>query len=76
MQEMVRTSCSQWTTRSASSTGWMKRPRKALEKRATFSPKLGYPDSSRIQGRGISRDSAWDNVVAASRWNVADNRGL
>jgi putative endopeptidase len=49
--------------------------KKALEKRATFFPKLGYPDKFKdYKGVVISRDSAWDNVVAASRWNVADNR--
>ena len=49
--------------------------KKALEKRATFFPKLGYPDKFKdYKGVVVSRDSAWDNVVAASRWNVADNR--
>ena len=49
---------------------------KALEKRATFFPKLGYPDKFKdYKGVVVSRASAWDNVVAASRWNVADNRG-
>ncbi|MFC5578237.1 M13 family metallopeptidase [Lysobacter niabensis] len=49
--------------------------KKALEKRATFFPKLGYPDKFKdYKGVVISRESAWDNVVAASRWNVADNR--
>ena len=51
--------------------------KKALEKRATFVPKLGYPDRFKdYKGVVVSRDSAWDNIVAASRWNVADNRGL
>jgi len=49
---------------------------KALEKRATFFPKLGYPDKFKdYKGVVVSRVSAWDNLVAASRWNVADNRG-
>jgi len=49
--------------------------KKALEKRSTFFPKLGYPDKFKTyEGVVVSRDSAWDNVVAASRWNVADNR--
>jgi endothelin-converting enzyme/putative endopeptidase len=48
---------------------------KALEKRATFFPKLGYPDKFKdYKGVVVSRESAWDNLVAASRWNVADNR--
>lgn len=49
--------------------------KKALEKRSTFVAKLGYPDKFKdYQGVVVARDSAWDNVVAASRWNVADNR--
>ncbi|WP_147300585.1 M13 family metallopeptidase [Lysobacter silvisoli] len=48
---------------------------KALEKRATFVPKLGYPDKFKdYKGVVVSRDSAWNNLVAASRWNVADAR--
>lgn len=48
---------------------------KALEKRATFVPKLGYPDRFKTYaGVDVSRASAWDNLVAAQRWNVADNR--
>jgi endothelin-converting enzyme/putative endopeptidase len=48
---------------------------KALEKRATFFPKLGYPDKFKdYKGVVVSRESAWDNLLAASRWNVADNR--
>lgn len=49
--------------------------RKALEKRATFFPKLGYPDTFKdYKGVVVSRASAWDNLIAASRWNTADNR--
>ncbi|WP_051885439.1 M13 family metallopeptidase [Lysobacter antibioticus] len=49
--------------------------KKALEKRSTFVAKLGYPDKFKdYQGVAVSRDSAWDNLVAASRWNVTDNR--
>ncbi|SFK69853.1 endothelin-converting enzyme [Lysobacter sp. cf310] len=48
---------------------------KALEKRATFFPKLGYPDKFKdYQGVVVSRASAWDNLVAAQRWNVTDGR--
>lgn len=48
---------------------------KALEKRSTFFPKLGYPDKFKdYKGVVVSRASAWDNVVAASRWNVSDIR--
>jgi putative endopeptidase len=49
--------------------------KKALEKRSTFFPKLGYPDKFKdYKGVVVSRDSAFDNVVNASRWNIADNR--
>lgn len=48
--------------------------KKALEKLATFNPKIGYPDKwkdySSIQ---ISRDSFWNNQLAALRWNVMDD---
>ena len=48
---------------------------KAQEKLATFNPKIGYPDKWKTYaGVKIGRDSYWDNFVAASRWNVADNR--
>lgn len=45
--------------------------KKALEKLSTFNPKIGYPDKwkdySSIQ---LSRESFWNNEVAAARWNV------
>jgi endothelin-converting enzyme/putative endopeptidase len=48
---------------------------KALEKLATFNPKIGYPDKWKdYKGVAVGRGSYWDDVVAASRWNVADNR--
>ncbi|SFN69254.1 M13 family metallopeptidase [Dokdonella immobilis] len=48
---------------------------KAQEKLATFNPKIGYPDKWKTYaGVKVGRDSYWDNFVAASRWNVADNR--
>ncbi|MBC7989970.1 MAG: M13 family metallopeptidase [Luteimonas sp.] len=56
---------------------WMSQPTKAkaLEKLATFNPKIGYPDKWKdYAGVRISRDSYWDDLVAASRWNVADDR--
>ena len=47
---------------------------KALEKLATFNPKIGYPDKwldySKVP---ISRASYWDNVVASRDFNVRDN---
>jgi putative endopeptidase len=49
--------------------------KKALEKRATFFPKLGYPDKFKdYKGVEISRGSAWDNLVAASRWASCSRR--
>jgi endothelin-converting enzyme/putative endopeptidase len=49
--------------------------KKALEKLATFNPKIGYPDKWKdYKGVVIQRKSYWDDVVAASRWNVDDNR--
>lgn len=49
--------------------------RKALEKLATFNPKIGYPDKWKdYAGVKVSRASYWDDVVSASRWNVADGR--
>jgi putative endopeptidase len=48
--------------------------KKALEKLATLNPKIGYPDKwkdyRRIQ---VSRDSYWNNQVAASRWNLMED---
>ena len=49
--------------------------KKALEKLATFNPKIGYPDKFKdYAGVKVSRASYWDDVVSASRWNVADGR--
>ena len=49
--------------------------KRALEKLATFNPKIGYPDKwkdySSIQ---IARTSYWDDQVNTNRWNVDDNR--
>jgi endothelin-converting enzyme/putative endopeptidase len=50
---------------------------KAMEKLATFNPKIGYPDKwKNYQGLAIERNAYWRDVVAASRWNVADDRAL
>jgi putative endopeptidase len=49
--------------------------KKALEKLATFNPKIGYPDKwkdySSVQ---VSRDTFWANVTNARKWNVDDDR--
>jgi putative endopeptidase len=48
--------------------------KKALEKLATFNPKIGYPDKWKdYSSINITRDSYWNNNVAASRWNVIDD---
>jgi endothelin-converting enzyme/putative endopeptidase len=55
---------------------WMSASTKqrALEKLATFNPKIGYPDKwldySKVP---ISRASYWDNVLAGREFNVRDN---
>ena len=49
--------------------------KKALEKLATFNPKIGYPDKWKdYKGVTIGRTSYWDDTVAASTWNVDDGR--
>ena len=48
---------------------------KALEKLAAFNSKVGYPDTWRTYaGVSIERGSYWNDALAASRWNVNDNR--
>jgi len=49
--------------------------KKALEKLASFNPKIGYPDRFKdYAGVEVTRASYWDDVVSATRWNVADRR--
>jgi putative endopeptidase len=46
---------------------------KALEKLATFNPKIGYPDKWKDYSRvRIGRDTLWANVEAGRKWNVDD----
>jgi endothelin-converting enzyme/putative endopeptidase len=48
--------------------------KKALEKLSTFNPKIGYPDKWKdYSSIKITRDSYWNNQVAAVRWNVMDD---
>ena len=48
---------------------------KALEKIATFNPKIGYPDKWKdYSAIPIKRDSLFADYVAASEWNVDDDR--
>ncbi len=50
--------------------------KKALEKWATFTPKIGYPDKWRDwAGLETSRDSYLDNVLAANEFNYKWNLG-
>ena len=47
---------------------------KAQEKLAAFNSKVGYPDKWKdYAGVVIGRDSYFDDVVAATRWNINDN---
>jgi putative endopeptidase len=48
---------------------------RALEKLATFNPKIGYPDRWKDYAKvAIAREAFWANVAAGRRWNVADDR--
>ena len=56
---------------------WMSAQTKAraMEKLATFNTKIGYPDKWKdYRGVVIARSSYWNDALAASRWNVADDR--
>ena len=47
---------------------------KAQEKLASFNAKLGYPDKWKdYAGVKVGRDSYFDDLVAARRWNVEDD---
>jgi len=47
---------------------------RALEKLATFNPKIGYPDRWKDYSKvAIDRASYWNNVLAGRRFNVQDN---
>ena len=55
---------------------WMTPPTKAkaLEKLATFNPKVGYPDKWKDYSKvAISRTDYWADSVAGRRFNVEDN---
>ena len=48
--------------------------RRALDKLATFDPKIGYPDKWKdYRSIAIRRDRYWESAVAARQWNVADD---
>jgi endothelin-converting enzyme/putative endopeptidase len=47
---------------------------KAQEKLSTFNAKVGYPDKWKdYAGVKIDRDSYFDDVIAATRWNIEDD---
>ncbi len=55
---------------------WMgpKTRERALEKLATFNPKVGYPDRWKdYSGVSIRRDAYWEDVVSGRIFDVADN---
>lgn len=48
---------------------------RALDKLATFNPKIGYPDKWKdYSSISIRRDQFWESLLAARAWNVADDR--
>jgi putative endopeptidase len=50
---------------------------KALEKLASLNPKIGYPDKWKdYSSANITRGAYWDDLLAASQWNVKDDRAL
>ena len=50
--------------------------KRAMEKLATFNPKIGYPDKwTDYSSITIERANYWENVLRASRFAVADNWG-
>jgi len=56
---------------------WMSAATKqrALQKLATFNPKVGYPDRWKdYRSVAVHRDLFWESVAAARQWNVADDR--
>jgi putative endopeptidase len=75
MQEMVRnlrTAMGQ----TIEGLDWMsaETKKRALEKLATFNPKIGYPDKWKDYSKvPISRTSYWDDVLAGRRFNVQDD---
>ncbi len=51
--------------------------KKALEKLATFNPKVGYPDKWKdYSSVGITRTAYWNDVVEARRFAVTDDAQL
>jgi endothelin-converting enzyme/putative endopeptidase len=58
---------------------WMSAATKqrALDKLATFNPKIGYPDRWKdYSSIPVRRDQFFESALAAQAWNVADNRSM
>ena len=48
---------------------------KALQKLATFNPKIGYPDKWKDHSTvAIGRETLWANVASGRKWGVEDER--
>lgn len=48
---------------------------RALQKLATFNPKIGYPDKWKdYSSIPVAREAYWESALAAKQWNVADDR--
>jgi len=55
---------------------WMSAATKqrALQKLATFNPKVGYPDKWKdYSSIPVERNAFWESLLAARKWNVADD---
>jgi endothelin-converting enzyme/putative endopeptidase len=77
MQEMVRNILSAMHD-TIDGLDWMSpaTKAKALEKLAAFNMKIAYPDKWKTYaGVKVGRASYYDDVVAATRWNINDNLG-
>jgi endothelin-converting enzyme/putative endopeptidase len=77
MQEMVRNILSAMHD-TIDGLDWMSpaTKAKALEKLAAFNMKIAYPDKWKTYaGVKVGRGSYYDDVVAATRWNINDNLG-
>jgi len=49
--------------------------RRALDKLATFNPKIGYPDKWKdYSSIAVHREQFWETSLAARSWNVKDNQ--
>jgi putative endopeptidase len=75
MQDMVK-NLRKAMAESIEGLDWMspETKKKALEKLATFNPKIGYPDKWTDYSKlTITRDSFWNDIMAANQFAVRDN---